>query len=240
MTINQNGSVATEPTKLSAEDLGKCIPATTRISEVVPAYPGAAEMTKILARVGRRYAAAGFNAYIASDELQNRVVETLRDYANRWEENQVLGQGLFFYGPRGTGKDHLAIATIGNILRRFDVKCEWVDGQEFYASMRDKIAGDGLEADAIRRFTAADLFILSDPLHANPKETLTRFEISALWRIIDRRYRDLRPTWVTVNVANFVEASERLSPQIADRLIDGAKALHCDWKSYRKPSEVVK
>ena len=38
----------------------------------------------------------------------------------------------------------------------------------------------------------------------------------------------------TVNVASGAELDERLSPQGADRLRDGALAIYCDWSSWRK------
>lgn len=202
--------------------------------------PGAVEFDKVLSRIGRRYAKATFSAYQATSPLQERVLAALRDYAAEWEENRAMGQGLLLYGPRGTGKDHLAVATLGNVLMRFDFRCEWTDGQDLYAAMRDKVGTDDTEAGQIRRYTAPDLLIVSDPLPADAKESLTSFQVSTLWRIIDRRYRDLKPTWVTLNVADFAEASRRLSPQIADRLSDGAVALHCDWASFRKPASVVK
>lgn len=194
----------------------------------------------MISRIGKRYANASFNAYKASNPLQERVLSALRAYATEWEENRGMGQGLLLYGPRGTGKDHLAVATLGNILLRFDLRAEWVDGQELYAGMRDKIGSDATEQSQIQRFTLPDLLIISDPLPADSKESLSSFQLSTLWRIVDRRYRDLKPTWMTLNVANFDEASKRLSPQIADRLSDGVIALHCDWPSFRKPASVVK
>lgn len=234
-----NGSAATEPERLSLSDLVKAIPTTTRVGEPRPAA-GATEFAKVISRIGRRYGSASFNAYKASHPLQERVLSALRSYAAEWEENRAMGQGLLLYGPRGTGKDHLAVATLGNIMLRFDFRVEWVDGQELYAGMRDKIGSDATEQSQIQRFTLPDLLIISDPLPTDAKESLSSFQLSTLWRIIDRRYRDLKPTWVTLNVADFAEASKRLSPQIADRLSDGVLALHCDWPSFRKPALVVK
>ena len=55
-----------------------------------------------------------------------------------------------------------------------------------------------------------------------------------LFRILDGRYSRRRPTWVTVNVSSRAELNERLTPQNADRLRDGALAVFCDWQTYRK------
>ena len=51
---------------------------------------------------------------------------------------------------------------------------------------------------------------------------------------IDRRYRDLKATVMTLNVATRKEAEDRLSPNIVDRLAHGAMAIHCNWPSYRR------
>jgi DNA replication protein DnaC len=60
------------------------------------------------------------------------------------------------------------------------------------------------------------------------------FQLSMLFRIIDRRYRDLKATVMTLNVATRAEAETRLSPNIVDRLAHGAMAIHCNWPSYRR------
>jgi hypothetical protein len=56
-----------------------------------------------------------------------------------------------------------------------------------------------------------------------------------LFRAIDARYRDYRPTWVTINVGGGDEAEDRMGMQLVDRLRDRAVSIHCNWPSHRKP-----
>lgn len=64
-------------------------------------------------------------------------------------------------------------------------------------------------------------------------EVRSDWQRSLLFRIVDRRYRDLKPTWVTINAASAEEAEKRLTPNIIDRLSHDAVIVRCNWKSFR-------
>lgn len=223
-----------------AQDRAKATPTTTRGGDIPTPAAGAGVFASLIAKVGRRYKSASFSAYVADRPGQLAAVTSLRKYATDWEQNRESGRGVILYGPRGTGKDHLAVATVGKILMDHSPSCEWVDGQELYGLMRDKIGSDASEGDQIRRFTSPDLLIISDPLPQADDKTITDYQQSVLWRIVDRRYRDMKPVWMTVNVADSKELDRRMGRQLADRLMDGALVIHCEWVSYRKPETVVK
>ncbi len=55
-----------------------------------------------------------------------------------------------------------------------------------------------------------------------------------MFRIVDKRYRENRPTWLTLNVSSGAEAAERIGVQTYDRLRHSAMGLFCNWPSYRK------
>jgi hypothetical protein len=57
-----------------------------------------------------------------------------------------------------------------------------------------------------------------------------------LFRVVDARYRQCKPTWITVNAVGRTELDRRMGAQTADRITDGAVALFCNWPSYRKAS----
>lgn len=226
--------------RLSPQDLAKCIPTTTRAGDRREPKPGEAAFASLMSKIGPRYRNASFSAYRADRPGQAEAVAELRKYADEWAENRAQGRGIILYGPRGTGKDHLAVATIGKILCDSAASCDWVDGQDLYEQMRDRMGSDSTEREAIRRYTAPDVLILSDPIPQSSEKGISEYQQSVLWRIVDRRYRDLKPIWVTINVANAAEMSQRIGSQLTDRLMDGACVVHCNWASYRKPETVVK
>lgn len=195
------------------------------------------EWSDFVSSVGKRYADATFDSFDAPTPSHESVVAALREYVANFKQNYDEGRGVFFYGPRGTGKDHLAAAAIRLIIA-LGATVEWFDGQALYGAMRSRISDEASEIEFLKQYTRPNILLISDPLPQTGE--VTAFQQSTLWQIVDRRYRDLRPTWVTVNVANADELSKRLGGQLADRLMDSALCLHCNWPTYRKPAKVVK
>ena len=79
------------------------------------------------------------------------------------------------------------------------------------------------------------LFILSDPLP--PGGRLSDYQATMLYVILDRRYRECKPIWASVNTVGRDEADARIGAPLVDRLRDGALVLACNWPSHRKPWE---
>lgn len=184
-------------------------------------------------QVGRRYDGVSLEVFAVSEPAQDAAVLTLREYLAAISDRIDQGEGLLLIGPKGTGKDHLAIACLREAAKAgFITKAE--DGQSLFQRFRDGMNTDASEKDAVKSYTYPDVLLLSDPIPQTG--AASDYQRTILWRIIDRRYRDLKPTWVTLNVANGAEAEARLGPQIVDRLRDGATVVKCEWKSYRKAS----
>lgn len=162
---------------------------------------------------------------------QQKVVERFKSYGEKFRENVEAGQNLVFFGKQGTGKDHLlTVAMFRAISEGYLVK--WITGMDMYANVRDTFDGAGTEADRVSELAKTDILAISDPM---PTEgDLSKFEKSFLYRVIDRRYRDMKPTWITANFFGSEDAEKKLSTQIVDRMKDGALSLYFDWPSYRK------
>lgn len=176
-------------------------------------------------------AGVSLDNYQADTAAQKATIQTLRDFVASIHERMENGDGLLLCGPKGTGKDHLALACL-----RYAAEAGYVtftaDGQSLFQVFRDVIGSDASEREHIARYTAPDVLLLSDPIPV--AGSTSDYQRSVLWRIIDRRYRDKKPTWVTMNVADGKEADMKLGGQIMDRLRDGATAVICEWPSYRR------
>jgi len=193
----------------------------------------AERVARFLDQVGTRYRGVSFGTYEVTYDAQRAVVEALKQYAANIEEEVRAGNGVVLFGPPGTGKDHLLVALgVQAAVAGFRVLA--VSGLDLFAEARDRIGDDRPEEALVDRLATPDVLVLSDPVP--PSGALTDCQAALLLRIIDRRYRDCRPTWVSLNVANGAEADDRMGAAVVDRLKDGALCLHCDWVSYRKPA----
>lgn len=196
----------------------------------------AANWNGVKLAIGPRYVdcrVSNFKLYRIPAELarQQPVIDGLTAYGESIEKNIKAGRNVVLFGPPGTGKDHLlvglayAACSTGHSVR-------WINGVDLYADVRDSIDSQRNERELLNEFVLPDVLVISDPVP--PWGGLTAFQSQFLFRLIDRRYRWRKPIWITANVADSAEASERIGAQAIDRLKDGALTHHCNWESYRK------
>lgn len=188
--------------------------------------------------MGPRYQDCTFDTFDVSTEEQVRVVDALKEYAAHAADNIAAGRGVLLFGPSGTGKDHLLGALArAVVVARPETYLKWANGLDIWAEARDRIGRNESEADLVEGFVCPHVLLLSDPLP--PGGTLTDFQAALLLRIIDGRYRQLRPTWVTLNVRSGAEADGRLGSAAWDRLRHDALAAYCNWPTFRRPARVA-
>lgn len=181
--------------------------------------------------VGRRYTDCKISTYEATSDAQRRSVAEVESFIVQIDKRTSDGNGLILIGPPGTGKDHLAIGCLREAAKAGHT-VGWVDGHTLYQKFRDLIGSDTQEKSAVDEYTRPGVLLISDPV---PQVgSVTEHQLTILWRIVDRRYRDQKPTWATLNALDRAEAERRLAPQVVDRLCDGALVVACNWESYRK------
>lgn len=182
--------------------------------------------------VGPRYSRVTLENFEAKTTDQSAAVLTIKDYLDNFPAHCAIGAGLLFTGPVGTGKDHLACASLRVISTKYLRTTRWVSCNELFGEFRDLIKrGAQTEAEVVAKYTSSDVLVLSDPLP--PVGVLSEFQIGVLLRIVQIRYDWMRPTFATLNVASSEELSRRVGPQVADRLRHNAVVVKCNWPSYR-------
>jgi DNA replication protein DnaC len=191
------------------------------------------EWGSLASDVGRRYADCTLDNFQADTGPQQLALEAVRGYVAQLGANVNAGRSALLLGPPGTGKDHLATAVMRSAVLDHGMTAMWTDGAEFYGGNRDNIDSAKSEAALLARYKTPTMLVLSDPVPPLGKVD-SSFQLSMLFRVIDRRYRDMKPTIITLNVATKDEAERRLSPNIIDRLGHGALIVNCNWPSYRR------
>lgn len=180
----------------------------------------AVALGEIVKQLGKRYspALANLQAYRIYHANQTPVIEALRtaNVADMVKD----GRGIVLLGSVGTGKDHLLAAM------------RWLSGPEFYGDLRDRMDTGDSEDQRFHELKRPKVLAISDPIP--PVGGPTAWNVSQLYRLLDRRYRDLRSTWMTLNATSERDADELLSAPIWDRLRENALVLKCFWPSYRQ------
>lgn len=184
----------------------------------------------VLKPVGVRYRNCSLDNFQAQDALAIISLNKVRDYAANIVEHVANGDCVTFFGTVGTGKDHLMIGLMRVAAER-GIKTVWRNGMDWFGDLRDNIDRERAESLTIRELSEPQILALSDPIP--PFGELSQFQASMLFRVIDARYRNCRPTWLTLNVADGNEASARMGAALVDRLRDRGLAVECKWPSYR-------
>jgi DNA replication protein DnaC len=185
-------------------------------------------------QLGPRYADCRVKTFRLSGDKavasrQMAVVDAVRAYGEQVEENIRQGRGVVLAGPPGTGQDHLLVglmfAAVGAGLT-----VEWRNGMDLFGAVRDGIGNGTDEGELLKGLVRPDVLVLSDPVP--PWGPLTQFQAAFLFRVIDRRYRDLKPVWLTTNTGG-ESGDGKMGAALVDRLRHGAMSLVCNWPSYR-------
>jgi DNA replication protein DnaC len=193
----------------------------------------ATEQTQAFVRAaGTRYSGCTLENFVAVQPAQRDALRLLREYRDALAGHLDAGEGLLLVGASGTGKDHL-LAALARAAIQAGKSIAWKNGPDLFGEFRDAIEAERSEDSIFARLTTPDVLVLCDPVP--PRGTLTPYQSAQLYRLVDRRYRDRRAIWCSINAANSVEADERIGPAIVDRLLHAALVVRCNWPSFRRP-----
>lgn len=162
---------------------------------------------------------------------QKESVEKVSRFITSAASNLAGGRGLVLYGAVGTGKDHLLAAAMYH-LASAGVPVRWVNGQEIFGRFRDSMDSGVREDSLLKEWATPTVLGISDPIPPGGKPS--DYNLMQLYRLLDRRYRMMRPTWISLNALSVEDADEKLSAPVFDRVRDGAEIVRCFWPSYRE------
>jgi DNA replication protein DnaC len=182
------------------------------------------------AGVPLRFMGKRFEDYRATTREQRIALLTATDYAERFAVHGAEGRCLLFAGQPGTGKTHLALAILKRVIA--DGRSgRYVRAFELIEAIRAtwRKDADRREADALADYTSVDLLVLDEV----GVQYGTEGEVVELFKVLDTRYLDLKPTVIIGNVDRD-DLQRYLGERAVDRLREsGGKFIAFDWPSER-------
>lgn len=184
------------------------------------------------------YAEVTVDSYQLSEDAkiaaqQRELLASVARYIDSLPDRVRSGDGFLFYGPCGTGKDHLAMAICRAAVLDYGFTVERINGPEWYGRLRDFMNQESAsEAREVRRLASCDLLLISDPVP--PMGDLTQYQASMLYRVLEKRQANYRATIITANIEGPADAAKRMGAATMERMKHNAWTFACNWPSFRK------
>jgi DNA replication protein DnaC len=176
----------------------------------------------------KRYTFANFKPYVSPGAA--RAVERVEDYLARWDENREAGRGLYLCGGVGTGKTHLAVAVLNELVRRKRVPSLFVTVPELLDNLRETYNKPGRNLDEwMDAVQNADFLVLDDLGSERPTEWVRE----RIFVIVNHRYREALPTIFTSNIGP-KDLAAQLSERTASRIIAMCEWIGLEGEDYRE------
>jgi DNA replication protein DnaC len=180
------------------------------------------------AQIPLRFRAKTLESYSVRHDEQAYAKAKAESFAEHFAQHKRQGTFLVLSGTVGTGKTHLALAIAQHVISNNTV---------FYTSAIDAIRSiratwrlnsGKSEAQALAEFTGVDLLIIDEI----GVQYGTESEQMCLFDIIDKRYRDVKPTILISNLTK-AELKGFLGERSFDRLREGGLWVDFLWESFR-------
>lgn len=179
------------------------------------------------AAIPARFVGKSFANFTATTDEQRRALTIARDYAEQFKAYAKRGKGLILSGQPGTGKSHLAGAILQSLL---SPHVRYATCMDIIRMVRETWRKDSAmsESQVLAYLGGLDLLVIDEM----GVQYGTEGEQTVLFDVLDRRYREVRPTILLTN-----QDSEGLKGYLGertfDRLRETCKWVAFEWESYR-------
>jgi len=177
----------------------------------------------------------GFDTFFETPEnleVRKRMLEWAENYSQE-------SRGMVLHGATGTGKTHLACATLREVQLYKTQDVQYMNISKLFMCLIDsmkygpKDPGDECmtEFEIIEKMTGVDLLLLDDL----GVEKASDYSAARLYSIINGRYDAMRPTIITTNISLEEIASRlgSLGERIVDRLVETCDFIDLPNRSMR-------
>lgn len=195
----------------------------------------AAEAAIDAAAIPARFRTRTFGSFVADTDGLAKALATVKAYADEFKRHLRTGAGLILTGPPGTGKSHLAAATLLQLAP--DHLCLYTTVSQLIRAVRDTWRKDSetSEKQLIKRLGSdVDLLVLDEV----GVQYGTDAERNLLFDILDRRYADMRPTILLSNLHGD-GLKEVLGERLYDRMRETQRMVTFTGESYRSKARAA-
>ncbi|HVZ18800.1 MAG TPA: ATP-binding protein [Terriglobales bacterium] len=173
------------------------------------------------ARIPKRYAKCDFESFQTDlpelTSIEHQSLHTARFRAMRFVEEYPNDKtGLLFIGRTGTGKTHLAVATIRGLMEMKGVSCLFCDYRELLREIRQSYSPSvqATELDVLRPVLETEVVLIDD---LGASATQTPWERDTVAYILNKRYSDELTTIITTHLIDKPSPVAEIPEQPIDR-----------------------
>jgi len=202
--------------------------------------------------IPKKFAGSRLDTYNPNHKTQEAAIMRCLNYAKDIT-NLQQGKGLFLHGPYGTGKTHLVVATVYELIKnnpdlfvrrpgpwdyndgfRNGMMFTFVSVVDLLVTIREGFNGSdykkGKAADLLHRVKCDEIVILDDIGAEKPSEWVEE----QLYFLIDLRYRMERATIFTTNCSIPKELENQIGERAVSRIFEMTDGIKVDGPDYRK------
>lgn len=177
-----------------------------------------------------RFKEYNFDNFIENNKQDKINKKVMFDYAINFEENLKNGCCLILSGNVGTGKTHLSCAVANYIIKNLNKTALFFNTIDAFGKIKATYSkkSEITEIDALNQFIDVDLLILDEfgVQYGTENEKLIFF------RIINKRYENLKPTILISNLSPI--ELKKIDERVFDRIRHNGSLLVFNGESKRK------
>jgi DNA replication protein DnaC len=166
--------------------------------------------------IPKKFRHVGFERYPVT-EMDPMLVREVRSYCRRVEEKVDAGKGIWFYGPRGTGKTTLAMLISQHALRARRSVAIYT-APRLLAAIRNTYEDDSAQSydQLMDRLRAVELLHIEDLAVART----TEWVLEQFYTVVNDRYQDERAIIFTADVDSPEALGEHVGQRTYSRLME--------------------